>query len=150
MITSAIRQLRCLIIEPSGIIAAELEEELRSAFNAEIVQWLPNGAVQPEADGTYDLTILDCPVSMPAFLGMVEKLRLNTKAFVFTHTHNMVPQDRLSGLLYRQLPKPYSIAAFLELVSELLANINIGTPSDVSAHVTKARLTKGEETASGP
>jgi DNA-binding response OmpR family regulator len=146
MITSANHRLRCLIIEHSGIIAAELETELRSAFNAEIVQWLPNGVAQQVADGEYDIIILDCPVSMPAFLNTVEKLRFNAKAFVFTHTHTIAPQDALRGLLFRELAKPYPIGVLLNLVSELLQILNTGTP----VQPTKERLTKGDDIASGP
>ena len=109
------RQLRCLIIESSGIIAAELEDELRFAFDAKIIP-----LSQPSLPVTIDIAILDCPTSLPAFLSLIDQLRAKTSAFVLTHTHDLPFEVVLKDIVYRNLPKPYSMNAVVNLVSELI------------------------------
>ena len=113
MKTLSNRQLKCLIIESSGIIAAELEDELRFAFDAKIV---PSSSL-PE---NIDIAILDCPTSLPALLSLVDKLRTKTSAFVLTHTHDLPVEVVLKDIVYRNLPKPYPMIAVVNLVSELI------------------------------
>ena len=115
MKTMTNRQLKCLIIESSGIIAAELEDEMRFAFDAKIV---PSSSPTPPED--IDIAILDCPTSMPALLSIIDKLRTKTSAFVLTHTHDLPFEVVLKGIVYRNLPKPYSMRAVVKLVSELI------------------------------
>jgi hypothetical protein len=115
------RQLKCLIMEPSGIIAAELEDELRFAFDAKVYT-----GSSINCDDDFDIAILDCPVLIPAFLGLIDQLRSKTRAFVFTHTYNIPGEVVLTDILHRQLPKPYPMICLVELVAELIDHIDFG------------------------
>lgn len=109
------RQLKCLIIEPSGIIAAELEDELRFAFDAKVY-------ADPckTFDEDFDIAILDCPTSMTVFLGLIDQLRTKTRAFVFTHTHELPIEVAVKDIVYRNVPKPYPMTSVLNLISDLI------------------------------
>jgi hypothetical protein len=115
------RQLKCLIMESSGIIAVELEDELRFAFDAKIIP-LSNHS-EPE---NIDIAILDCPTSVPVFLSLIEQLRTKTRAFIFTHTDDLPFEVALTDIIYRNLPKPYPMRSVVSLVSDLIDQIDFG------------------------
>ena len=115
------RQLKCLIIEPSGIIAAELEDELRFAFDAKVY-----AGPTENFEEVFDIAILDCPTSMTAFLGLIDRLKTKTRAFVFTRTHNLPIDAALSDIVYRNLDKPYLMNSLLDMVSELIDQMDLG------------------------
>ena len=119
MKTLAHRQLKCLIIEASGIIAAELEDELRFAFDAKIMP-MSHASLHKNTDENVDIAILDCPTSMPELLSLIDQLRGKTSAFVFTHTYDLPLEVALKDIVFRNLPKPYAMIAVVNLVSELI------------------------------
>ena len=114
------RQLKCLIVESSGIIAAELEDELRFAFDAKIIPL--SHPVSPE---DIDIAILDCPISMPVLLSLVDQLRAKTRAFIFTHTHDLPFEVVQKDIVYRNVPKPYPMTSVLNVISDLIDEMGL-------------------------
>lgn len=115
------RQLHCLIIESSGIIAGELEDELRFAFDAKFIRPSEQDPLE-----SIDIAILDCPVSTNAFLDLVDQFKTKTRAFVFTHTHDLPVDSALHDIVYRKLSKPYLMRSIVDTVSELIDQIDLG------------------------
>ena len=124
MTNDAIEQLRLLVVEPECILAGELADELRMAFNAEVVT-IANIEAYQEPQTHVHLAVLDCPPSLPALNVLFAKTLKLSNNFIVTHTHDLHTDDLAQGMIPQGLNaiwliKPYRIEALVEAAKHLL------------------------------
>jgi hypothetical protein len=116
---SAFEQLKLLIVEPECILAGELADELRMAFDADVVT-VANMETHQELPAHVHLAVLDCPPSFPALNALFAKTLNLSNNFIITHTHDLVPNVIPQGLNAIWLVKPYRMEALVEAARHLL------------------------------